>query len=292
MLPELFGIIAPVFVCAALGFGWARAGRAYDGNVISELISWIGAPCLVFSSLSALVVEPRAMAEMAAGMLAAIGVFVVLGAVVLRLAGLPAHTFLAPLVFTNAGNMGLPLSLFAFGSEGLALAVCGFAVMAITHFTAGVWIWSGRPSLRPFFATPLTWAAVAAVVVLVTGAPVPGWIRNTTELLGGFTIPLMLLTLGVSLSELHPSGLLRSTALSVLRLGMGFAVGIAVAQVLGLEGTARGVLVLQCAMPAAVFNYLFAQQFGRAPEQVASLVVVSTAISFVTLPLLLGWLLV
>jgi predicted permease len=68
-------------------------------------------------------------------------------------------------------------------------------------------------------------------------------------------------------------------------------VGLILAAVLQLDGVARGVLVLQCAMPAAVFNYLFAQRYARAPEEVASIVVVSTLLAFAGLPVLLGFLL-
>ena len=44
---------------------------------------------------------------------------------------------------------------------------------------------------------------------------------------------------------------------------------------------------MQSAMPVAVSSYLFAQQYERKPEEVAGMVVVSTAVSFVTLPLIL-----
>jgi hypothetical protein len=43
-------------------------------------------------------------------------------------------------------------------------------------------------------------------------------------------------------------------------------------------------------MPAAVFNYLLAQRYDRSPEQVASIVVVSTLLAAVSLPLLLPFL--
>ncbi len=62
---------------------------------------------------------------------------------------------------------------------------------------------------------------------------------------------------------------------------------MAVAAALGLEGTERGVLIVESTMPVAVLNYLFAARYNRSPEEVAGLVLVSTAISFVTLPGLL-----
>jgi len=99
----------------------------------------------------------------------------------------------------------------------------------------------------------------------------------------------MQLSLGVSLSRLHLSDLPRSFGLSLLRLGMGVAVGFGIVEWMALEGAARGVVIIECAMPAAVFNYLMAEHHGRNAEQVASVVVLSTLKAFLLLPVLL-WL--
>ncbi len=291
MILDLLSIIAPLFVCSGLGFVWSRAGGRYDQELVTSLIMNFGAPCLVFSQLVALEVEGALIARIAGGALAAMLGFALVGAVVLRAARLPIHTFLGPLVFCNAGNMGLPLCLFAFGSEGLALETCFFAMMSFMHFTAGVWIWSGRLSLGELLRMPLSYAAALAVWVLVSGWQVPVWIRNTTELLGGLTIPLMLLTLGVSLSGMHLGRLPRTLALSLLRLGMGFGVGVGLSALLELDGLARKVFIVECSMPVAVFNYIFALRYRRAAEDVASLVLVSTLLAFALMPFLLAWLL-
>jgi hypothetical protein len=219
--------------------------------------------------------------------LLALAIFGVIGALVLRLAGLPWTSFLAPIIFANTGNMGLPVALFAFGEEGLALGICVFATNACLQFTAGQWLWSGKVSFGQILRTPLALAVLAAVGVLVAGIPVPEWMQRTVGLLGGFTIPLMQFTLGVTLGTLSVAGLGRSFGLSALRIGMGLAVGVSLAELLGLEGVARGVFILDCSMPVAVFNYLLAQRYGRSPEEVASAVMVSTMLSLVTLPLIL-----
>jgi predicted permease len=288
---ELFAIVAPVFLCTALGWAWVRAGRRYDRELITILITDVGAPCLVFSSLVDLEVEPGAMAEMAMAALISVACFAAIGVAILRLARLPYNTFLCPLVFGNQGNMGLPVCLFAFGEKGLALGIAYFSVTATLQFTAGISIWSGRLSLRELSRTPLIYAVALAVAVIASGARVPAWIWNTTEILGGFAIPLMLVTLGAALAELRVRRIGRSVLFSCCRVGFGIAVGVILAFVLDLDGVARGVLILQCAMPAAVFNYLFAQRYAREPEEVASIVVVSTLLAFAGLPLLLGYLL-
>jgi predicted permease len=120
---------------------------------------------------------------------------------------------------------------------------------------------------------------------------VPEWVNNATRLLGGITIPLLLITLGFSLARLKVANLGTSLFLALVRLAIGLAVGHAVVEILGLEGIARGVVILQAAMPNAVFNYLFAKQYDAEPEGVAGMVVVSTLLTFATLPLLLWYLL-
>ena len=75
--------------------------------------------------------------------------------------------------------------------------------------------------------------------------------------------------------------------LGTFRLAMGVAVGFAIADLFDLGGAARAIVIIQSAMPVAVSSYLFAVKFDRKSEEVAGMVVVSTALSFVTLPFLL-----
>jgi predicted permease len=184
----------------------------------------------------------------------------------------------------------LPVCLFAFGEPGLALGMAYFAVSSTCHVVLGGPLFSGTFSLQPLFRSPLTWAVVITVGVVALGLPVPTWIARTTTLLGDIAIPLMLLTLGVSLSNMHLKSLGRSVTLSFVRLGVGVSTGLALTTVLGVDGLARKVLILQASMPVGVLNYLFAHRYARTPEQVASLVLVSTLLSVISIPVLLAWL--
>jgi predicted permease len=251
----------------------------------------VGAPCLIFSSVVKLDGGLASLGELAVAVALAHLLFAIIGYAVLRAADLPTTTFLGPAVFANTGNMGMPICYFAFGEVGLALAVSYFAITTLIHFTVGQWTWTGVVSFRQILRTPLAYAAVVAVGALASEAEIPGWLLRTTTTLGGFTIPLMQLTLGVSLGQLTLGRLPRSLGISCLRIGMGLAVGVGLAALLGLEGIARGVFILDCVMPVAVVNYLFAQRYGRGASDVAGTVVISTLISLATLPLILAWLL-
>jgi predicted permease len=90
-------------------------------------------------------------------------------------------------------------------------------------------------------------------------------------------------------AHLQPAGLGRAALLSAVKLALGWSAGLGLVWVLGLTGTVRGVVLIEMAMPVAVFNYLFAQRYGNRPEEVAGLVLVSTVLAFALLPVLL-WL--
>jgi len=291
MYATLVPVVAPIFICAGLGWLWVRLGRPFDTGVVTTLATHIGTPCLVFSSLVRISVPPEALVEMGLATLAALACFAAIGAITLRAMKLPLTTYLSPVVFGNTGNMALPLCLFAFGAAGLELAIVFFSTSVIVLMTLGVWLVSGSASPLPVLRMPLPYGALAAVAFLATGSEPPDWLYNTTDLLGQITIPLMLITLGVALARMKVTRLGRSVLISALRLAGGLVVGVALAAALGLEGVTRGVFIVQCAMPVAVFNFLFAHLHRRAPEEIAGAIVVSTAVSFVTLPLLMAYVL-
>lgn len=291
MIAELFSIIAPVLICAGIGYGWTRFGRGFDVELVTVLITNVAAPCLVFHTLANLEVGAASLAGMVVGAIGVIVASTAISAVVLAAAGLRRGTYLPALVFANTGNMGLPLSLLAFGETGLGYAIGVFTVYSVTMFTFGPALASGTTSWRSIARLPILYAVPIALAFMITGVAPPRWVNATTELLGNITIPMMLIALGVSLARLTVASLPRSFGLAVLRLVMGFCLGLAVASLLELDPVARGVLIIQASMPSAVFNYLFAQRYRAAPEEVAGIVVISTVLAFATLPLLLWFVL-
>lgn len=289
MLSSMFAVIAPVFLIAGVGFFWSRQNRPFDVETVTSLSTTIGVPCLVLDALMGAELETAVLGQMlfaAALGTAAIG----LGALVLlRAARLPLPPYLPAMMFGNTGNVGLPLCLFAFGQEGLALAVSFFVVTATLNFTLGVAVASGRVSVLTMLRTPVVWALVLALTLKAGGLTLPSPLANAVHLLAGMTIPLMLVALGVSLGRLRARTLGRTAALSALKLALGWSAGLLVVWALGLTGVARGVVLIELAMPVAVTNYLFAQRFDNRPEDVAGMVLVSTLLAFLLMPPLL-WL--
>ncbi|AUG52492.1 AEC family transporter [Thalassospira marina] len=291
MFANIFAVLAPVFITTGLGYFWSRAGKHFDTSLVTSLVTFFGTPCLTFAALATVKIGGSALISMGTAAVVSTISFVVIGWVVLKALRLSPRTYLQSLSWPNIGNVGLPLCLLAYGDDGLALAVAFFAAMIVLQFTFGVAFVAGTFSIRSLIKMPIIPATVLAIFFLATETPVPAWLYNTTNLIGQLTIPLMLFTLGVSLARLKPVSLVRSIGLSFVRLIMGVGVGIALSEIMGLEGIARGVVILQCSMPVAVFCYLFAQLYDNEPEEVAGVVISSTFLAAISLPALLWYVL-
>tara|TARA_R110002072_G_scaffold105447_13_gene230469 strand:+ start:1045 stop:1926 length:882 start_codon:yes stop_codon:yes gene_type:complete len=287
IISQLSGIVVPVFICVAFGVLWAKVGTPFDTGLITSLVYNIGVPSLILATFQKVTLDAAAMAEIALASLACYAAFTFLGFLLLRAMRLETVAYLPALMFPLTGSMGLPVAYFAFGDQGLALAIVYFTFGTIGSFTIGAAIAEGKFTSRGILRIPVLYAVAIAVAMQLTGLRLPAWIFNTVDLLGGIVIPAQLVALGFSLLQLRIGGLARSATLGVFRLAMGIAVGFAIAGIFGLDGAARAIVILQSAMPVAVSSYLFAQKFNRRPEEVAGMVVVSTAVSFVTLPFLL-----
>ena len=291
MFATLLPITGPVMVCVLLGFVWKRLNWAYDTRMVTLLVMRVGAPCLVVSSLSRTPVSQDLLEQMLLVTLAMVAATAALAVVAVLLARQPLRTYLGPLLFPNAGNMGLPICLFAFGDAGLTLALAIFMVLSVLHFTLGIALVSGRSVFREMISNPIIYSIVLAVIMIYARIELPLWLGNTVQLLSEFTIPLMLLTLGVSLADMKLQAVGSSLYFSLARLLIGVGVGWGVAYLFNLQGVAKGVLILQSAMPVAVFNYLFAMQYNRDPQVVSGMVIISTLLSFALIPVLLVFLL-
>lgn len=291
MFEQLVSIIAPVLICAVIGYGWAYKGRPFDTEMVTHLVTAVGVPCLVFTTLVNVDIDLDALGRMAGATFAAVGLMGVVGAVILKLWGQSVRAFLPSMVFPNTGNMGLPLAMLAFGPEGMALAVAYFTVCIIFQFTLGVALSAGVVSVQALLRVPTIYAMASALAFKFWDLSVPAWAANTIEILSGFTIPLMLITLGISLQQLKVGQFLKSSVVAVVRLLLGFGAAMGIGLLMGFDGPMMGVLILQSTMPVAVFNYLFAKRYETEPEAVAGAVVLSTVMSFATLPILMWYIL-
>ncbi|MBK0401252.1 AEC family transporter [Limibaculum sp. M0105] len=288
MLVQIFAITAPVFLLALAGFVWARIKAPFDLDFVTRLSLTFSVPCLMFATLVKAEIDPAAFRDVAVASLAAYVAAAVVFVPMLRLGGLSQRTWLAPVIFGNTGNVGLPVALFAFGDAGLALAMVVFAVMAILSFTIGIYMVAGVGRPSEALRQPLVYASVLGGLFAVMDWDLPDWLMSALSLAGQIAIPMMLLTLGVSIARLRVGDIGRAALISVLKYVVCGAAALGTAHAVGLSEVATGVLFLQLVMPVAVTNYMLAARYKRDPDAVAGLVVVSTVLSLAGIPVALA----
>lgn len=292
MFLTIFQVVAPVWICAAIGFAWVRSGNPFPSDFISRLVFNIAAPCLVISTIARVELSMSALMNMALAATLVLLCVISASYALIRLLGHETQDYLVSLSFANVGNMGLPVCLFAFGETGLALAVAYFIINSIAHFSLGVSLSSGRSlHWRDFFNNPILWAIAVAVGLIFFQLSLPQWLENTVALIGDMTIPLMLITLGVSLAGIQVKNWKLGLFYSAMRFVIGGAVALFVVWFLDLQGLQASIVIIQGLMPVAIFNYLFALQAKRDADTVASMVMISTVLSMAVVPMALALLL-
>ena len=282
-------IVAPVFLLAGVGFAWVKLGYEYRVEFVTRFAMTLSVPCLIFVALMQTEVDATALATLSLASLTAYGLVTLAMWALVAAGRLDQRTFLAPMVFGNTGNLGLPLALFAFGDIGLDYAVVVFAVMAILSFTFGIWLVSGGGSLIKVFKEPVVAATLLGALFLWQGWETPTFLTNAMDLIGQMAIPMMLITLGVAVARLSPRGFAMPIVLSALKVALCVACATVTGLWFGLDPVALAVLIVQVATPVAVTSYLLAETYAADADSVAGLVVVSTCMSVVTLPLILAF---
>lgn len=283
-------IVAPVGLLGLIGFVWVRAGFEYRMEFITRLCMTLSVPALVFTALMKTEIDPSALTSVVFAAALAYGALTAAFWGLTAIMGLDRRTFLAPLIFGNTGNVGLPLALFAFGQTGLGYAVVVFAVMILWSFTFGVWIVAGGGSPARLLREPIMGATLLGGLFLWQGWQTPVWLTNSLDLIGQIAIPLMLITLGVAVARLNARRLGRALWLSALRAVICLGIALGAGLLFGLPPVALAVLILQVTTPVAVTSYMLAEKYGADAESVAGLVIASTLLSVITLPLTLAFL--
>ncbi|NRB21042.1 MAG: AEC family transporter [Rhodobacteraceae bacterium] len=281
-------IVAPVFILAATGFGWVKFGFEYRIQFVTRLAMTLAVPCLIFTALMKTDLDKSTLGTFLLASIAGYGLIALVAQGLVRFTGLDRRTYLAPLIFGNTGNLGLPLALFAFGEAGLGYGVVALAASSVLSFTFGIYLVAGQGAGRKVLKEPMVWATLLGGLFLWQGWQTPQFLTNALDLIGQMAIPLMLITLGVAVARLTPGKISRAVALSLAKLLICVAVGWGLGLLFALDHVAFGVLVLQLSTPVAVTSYLLAEKFNADSEAVAGMVVVSTLMAVVALPLLLA----
>lgn len=280
--------LVPVLGVLAVGFVLGRRRRHAQG--LAALALGVAAPALLFGLFADMRAGDGPWASLVLGVVCMVAVTGLLGRAVLPLLSAPHRGVLLPVMFWNAGNMGLSITRLRFGEEWLPAAAVVFATITALNAVVGTWIAAGGGPARGLVEVarmPLTWAIAAGLGCAVTGLALPTMLREPVDMLGSMAIPFMLLTLGLSLATLKLTRLRDAALLVACRMGGGYLAArlyIALAEPPEMVGQ---LLLVESVLPPAVITVLFARRFDAGTETVASTIVLGTLASFVVLPLVL-----
>ena len=276
--------VIPVFLLIAAGFVFAH-WKKISLAAVTEIVVYLGTPSLVFSSLVSKPLFAGDIIELSAGILL---IFVTVGLLIrlyFLLCSFSSRGFTLPTLFMNAGNMGIPLALFAFGQEGMQRATLLYVIITFLQFSLGIYILNGRGNWTEIFRLPLIYAAIAGISFNLAQIKIPELLLQPVIMLGQATIPIMLISLGYRLHEVESLQLGHALGGALLRIFGGFAAANIAVHLISAEGVNRQVLLLYGALPAAVVNFILTEKYRQDPGLAASIVVLSTFISVFTIPL-------
>ena len=282
---KIFEVIFPVFFVIGIGYFLGKKNPKFDTNFITNFAGNIGTPAMIFYTVTTTGITLDVFISYFIYAIIMIAGFAVIGLILLFLLKKDLSMELPPLILPNTGNMGVPICLFAYGTQGLGVASAVASVIILFHFTLGVFLARKKFSLDILIKSPPVYAIIISVIFLYFKIKTPIFLENTTFLLTYATIFLVLMSLGIALTRFKFS-LKNSIIMSVCRVLLGPLIAYTIIYNFKLSGLAAGVLLIQSAMPSAILNYLVGSMYSpkKVVDSIASTIVISTLMSFLTIP--------
>lgn len=287
---RLLAILFPIFGIVAAGFFYARRHKP-EMAVANRLNMDVFVPALVFAAMAGKSFDLAAFAPLALGGFLVLATCGLLAWAIARLCGIQAKTLVPPMMFNNSGNIGLPLAVLAWGEDALPAAVILFMVENTLHFSFGARLLNPQTRLLTLWRVPVVFAAIAGLTVAVLKIPIWQPLIIAIKMLGDVSVPLLLFSLGVRMTDVSFREWKVATGSALLRPLAGLLIASGVIQLLGLHGREAAMLLVFGALPPAVLNFLFAERYQQEPERVASIVLIGNLAALLFLPLALAWVL-
>lgn len=283
---QIFTVLFPIFAIVAIGYIYMRF-RSLDIKVINRLNMDLLSPCLLFSVLSSdsfNIVDYQQLTLAAILMVLSVGL---LGTLIARLLKIQVKSFVPSMMFVNAGNMGIPVAVFAFGEAGLAAAMLFLMIIAIMNFTLGIYIMDQQASWFGLLKLPLIQVAIIGGIISIMQIEVPSLLRIPIKMVGECAIPVMLISLGARLTKINFTYWKIGIIGALFRPILGMSVFLIIYPWFDLTPLQTGGLIIFAALPPAVVNYIIAEEYQQEPDKVAAIVMLGNLMSFVSLPIAL-----
>ena len=292
----LLPAVLPVGLIILIGFVVGRTIKL-QRSTLSQLALYVLSPALVVDGLYRTESSLDSSSKLLLGFALTSFSIYILVTLVNRLLSLPAplsRAITAVVMFPNNGNMGLPVATFALGAAGLDRAIIYMLGSSFLMFCFGPAMIRGNGIIEGFKLTlklPLLWAILFGLSLRLLSITIPWELDVGIRQLGAAAVPIALILLGMQLSETRFQPGIKEIILAIARLSCAPIIAFAIGTLLQLETLNLQILVLQSAMPTAVNSFVIVSEFGGDKDLVAKAIVTSTVLSFITLPILLSFLL-
>ena len=284
---RLVAILFPIFGIVAAGYFYARHHKP-EMAVANRLNMDVFVPALVFAAMAGKSFDLVAFAPLALGGFLVLASCGLLAWPIARLVGIQPKTLVPPMLFNNSGNIGLPLAVLAWGEDALPAAVILFMVENTLHFSFGARLLDPTTRLLTLWRVPVVFAAIAGLTVATLKFPIWQPLVMAIKMLGDVSVPLLLFSLGVRMTDVSFSEWKVATGSALLRPLAGMLIAVGVIQLLGLQGREAAMLLVFGALPPAVLNFLFAERYKQEPQRVASIVLIGNLAALIFLHLALA----
>lgn len=284
---RLVAILFPIFAIIAAGFFYGRRHRP-EMTVANRINMDVFVPAVVFAAMAGKSFEVVAYAPLAFGAFLVLICCGLLTWPVARLLKVQTKTLVPPMMFNNSGNIGLPLALLAWGEDALPAAVIMFMVENTLHFTFGARLLDPKTRILTLWRVPVVFAAMAGLTIALLKIQLWQPALTAIKMLGDVSVPLLLFSLGVRMTDVSFREWKLATGAAILRPVIGMAIAFGIVQLLGLTGQQAAMLTVFGALPPAVLNFLFAERYKQEPERVASIVLIGNLFALLTLPVALA----
>ena len=286
---KLFEVLFPVFFIVGIGFLLGKKNPDFDTSFITTYAGNFGTPALVIFALTAGGVSFEVFKEIFFYALILLSAFGIVGLIFLLLMKKDYVRELPTFILPNTGNMGIPICLFAYGELGMGIAAAISSLVVLLHFTLNIFLAKRAFDFQTIFKSPAFYAIIVTVLFLYFEQPFPQFVMNTVMLLAYGMIVMILMSLGVALTQMKVFSFKDAVITSTGRVIIGPLIGLAVIKLFDLSGVSAGVILIQSSMPSAILCYLVASMYSPKfiVDNISSTIVVSTIMSLVTIPITL-----
>ncbi len=291
MYQQIFEISGPVFLLILLGYLVSKFKIELHEKTMGFLLTHVGSPCLIFHTLSTTNVDINILLEICTSAISVIFISSLFAIILIKVLKDDFSPYFSCLIHPNSANLALPLSILTYGEIGLIYAIPYYVIVALSQNTFGYLTILGSFKFFYILYHPIFVLSISGLLVLILNLEIPTIIMTSTNYLGNIVVPLSLILLGYSLSNLKIKNLTKGFVYSLGRFIIGLLSALIVIYFSDISGPKAGVILIMSTMPVALLNYIFTVQIDKDTTTVAGLVVVSTFSTLIFLPFLLNILL-